>query len=382
MARAKDSAITLTAAPAAGAAAAATPTPATQLRLMLSAYPLLPVSEESCGGAEQVLVALEAELFGRGHELTVAACEGSRARGSLLATGAAAQELDRIAEREEEHARHIVQYLEGLRSSGAPDFHLVHDHSGGFWRQAAGLHLPVLATLHLPREFYGDDLLSRQSPNVFFNCVSEAQRARFADLPQMIGTVRNGVRIPLFLYVERKQDFVLWMGRLCEEKGAHVALRVAQAAGMRLVMAGALYPFSYHHQYFEREVRPHLNSPGVEWVERPGQRQKLELLSRARALLVPSLVEETSSMVAIEAMACGTPVVAFGRGALPEVIVDGVTGFLVTSEEEMAAALREVGRLSPRSCRRHAETNLSSERMADGYLALYRQVLRRAGERG
>jgi glycosyltransferase involved in cell wall biosynthesis len=367
---------------AASAAQAATPAPATQLRLMLTAYPLLPVSAESCGGAEQVLATLEAELCGRGHEPMVAACEGSRATGSVLPTGAAPQELDRIAEREEEHARHILQYLAGIRSSGAPDFHLIHDHSGGFWRHAAGLHLPVLATLHLPREFYGDDLLCRQSPNVFFNCVSEAQRAKFADVPQVMGTVKNGVRIPLFPLVERKQDFVLWMGRLCEEKGAHVALRVAQAAGMRLVMGGALYPFTYHHQYFEREVRPHLNSPEVEWVERPRLRQKLELLSRARALLVPSLVEETSSMVAMEAMACGTPVVAFRRGALPEVIVDGVTGFLVSSEEEMAAALREAGRLAPRSCRLHAETNLSSEQMADGYLALYRQVLGRFGERG
>jgi glycosyltransferase involved in cell wall biosynthesis len=346
------------------------------LRVLFTAYPLLPVSEESCGGAEQVLTSLEAELARRGHQTVVAACGGSRVTGALLPTGTAPSEWDRLEEREAEHTRRMLGYLTASESS-ADNLSVLHDHSGGFWRHASAARVPVLATLHLPRGFYREEWLRDCGANVFFNCVSDSQRRSFADIPRVIGTVRNGIDLSRFPFRERKQDYLLWMGRLCEEKGAHIAIRLARAVGMKLVIAGGIYPFSYHHRYFDREIKPHIGAgmDGVVFVDTPGRNEKLELLSGARALLVSSLVDETSSLVAMEAMACGTPVVAFRRGALPEVVLDGLAGLLATNEAGMAEATRQVDCIDPRKCREHAEANFSAERMADEYLALYRELL-------
>jgi glycosyltransferase involved in cell wall biosynthesis len=346
------------------------------LQLLFSAYPLLPMSAESCGGAEQVLATLEYALAQRGHSTTIAACNGSRASGRVFATGEPSSELDQLAARQAEHNERILELLQPEGVSGAA-FDLLHDHNGGFWRQAGAVGLPVLATLHLPRAFYPDELFRNLPENVFFNCVSQSQSQSFADVPQVIATVRNGIRLEQFPLETQKGDYLLWMGRLCEEKGAHVAIDVARSSGMRLVIAGAVYPFSYHREYFEREIRPYLGSPGsaVEYVGIPTARDKYALLANARALLIPSLIEETSSLTAMESMACGTPVVALARGALPEVVVDGVSGRLACEAKGMIEALRRVDKLDPLACRSHVEANYSAERMADEYEALYAKLI-------
>lgn len=338
------------------------------MRLLYVAYPLLPVSPESCGGAEQMLWTLEGEMARRGHQTWVAACDGSRAAGRLLATGAPPSQPDQFEQRDAEQAARVLDFLARER------FDLVHDKSGSFWRHAARLHAPVLATLHLPRSFYPADAFRELPPKLSFNCVSQSQLRSFAGLPGMLGAVPNGIRLNYFPPPRMlREDYLLWLGRICEEKGTHVAIDVARQAGRKLVIAGEVYPFSYHRAYFEREVRPHLEdrASSVFYVGVPTMSEKLRLLRRARALLLPSLVDETSSLVAMEAMACGTPVIGFRRGALPEVVRDGVTGLLVDSAEEMGLAVAHVDGIDPRACRAHVEQNFSSERMARDYEQLY-----------
>jgi glycosyltransferase involved in cell wall biosynthesis len=346
------------------------------LRLLFTAYPLLPVTDESCGGAEQVLATLESVLAERGHITTVAACNGSHAHGRVFPTGDSSEGVDQLAVREREHIHRILELLQS-QDQTRPEFQLIHDHSGTFWQHTGALDLPVLATLHLPHEFYPPGTFRRVPPNVFFNCVSDSQRRNFADLPHEVGAVHNGIAIERFPLKKQKGDYLLWMGRLCQEKGAHIAIQVARASGMRLVIAGAVYPFSYHLDYFEREIRPQLGSLGspVEYIGVPGAAEKYALLANARALLVSSLAEETSSLAAMEAMACGTPVVAFARGALPEVIADGVTGFLVQDTAAMVQALRRLDEIDPRACRSHVVTHHSASRMANDYEHTYAQVL-------
>lgn len=343
------------------------------LRILYVAYPLLPVSDESAGGAEQMLWTLEREMARRGHETMVAACNGSRVSGELLPTGPAASQPDQFEQREAEQISRILGFLDDCTRSG-DRYDLIHDKSGHFWQHAHAVDVPVLATLHLPRTFYPDTLFASHPPHVFFNGVSEAQAQAFAGLRNLLGVVPNGIALERFPLTLDKGEYLLWLGRICEEKGTHLAIEVAERAGLPLIIAGQVYPFSYHQQYYERVVQPCLDGARARFVETPAFAAKIGLLRHARALLVPSLAPETSSLVAMEAMACGTPVVGFRRGGIPEVVADGVTGFVVDSIEQMADAVREVTRIDARACRRHVEANFSAARMADDYELLYRRV--------
>ena len=365
-----------------------------KLSILYIAYPLLTVTPESAGGAEQMLLAIEREMHAAGHSTTIAAAHGSEVHGRLLATGRAANGADQFDERDRRHSASILRHLQ-LHPT---EFDLIHDHSGSFFRHAVHCPLPVLATLHLPRSFYREELFRDVVPQVrvpvdvvpqvrvpvldanlgtlYFNGVSHSQAGSFADLPNFLGAIPNGIAVDHFPFTSAKRNYLLWLGRICEEKGPHLAIDAAQKAGTPLMLAGQVYPFRYHRDYFNREIRPHLvNGSHVRFVDTPLHDQKLDLLRHARALLLTSTAEETSSLVAMEAMACGTPVVAFRRGAFPEIVGDGETGFVVESLEEMTRAVGKVDRISPEACRARVEQHFSASRMAQDYQELYRQVL-------
>ena len=350
------------------------PSAASAPALLYVAYSLLPVSNESAGGAEQVLAALAGEFTRQRWPITVAAASGSRVAGQLLATGPPASEADRYDQRRRQHAVAIRREV-ARRAVTGHAFSLIHDHSGDFWPEAIGLAAPVLATLHLPSAFYDPRLFASVPPNVYFNCVSRAQAAAFAELPGLVGVVENGIAVERFPFTRDKRDYLLWLGRICEEKGAHLAIDAAREARLPLVLAGQVYPFGYHQEYFARAIRPHLDCGRVRLVEAPSFSQKLDLLAHARAVLVPSLCEETSSLVSLEAMACGTPVIALRRGGVPEVVADGVTGLLTDTPAELPALIARAASLDSRACRRHVERSFSARRMAAGYARLYRRLL-------
>lgn len=341
------------------------------MNILYVSYPLLPVTEHSAGGAEQMLWTLEREMHARGHATSVAACASSRVAGDVIATGYATREADTFEQRDAEHCAAIVEHV--LQSdASSQSYDLIHDKSGSFWRCASALRTPVLATLHLPRHMYRSELFQDVSPNVSFNCVSQSQAESFQDLPRFVGIVSNGIAPERFPLREQKSDYLLWIGRTCEEKAPHIAIDVAQRAGMQLVMAGAVYPFSYHRRYFAREIAPRLAD--VIYIEWPTFDEKLVLLQNARAVLLTSTVNETSSLVAMEAMACGTPAIAFRRGAFPEVIADGVTGLLADDVEQMVAAVERVGEIKPFRCRQRVEREFSAARMAQDYERIYERI--------
>jgi glycosyltransferase involved in cell wall biosynthesis len=347
-----------------------------ELNILYVSYPLLPVTGGSGGGAEQMLWLLEREMRRRSHKTTVAACDGSRVSGDLAITSPGAVGNDGFEQCSAEHIANVCALITARQERGKA-FDLVHDESGSFWMHAGEISTPVLATLHLPRDFYPSQAWWQVAPNVHLNCVSWAQARTFEGVAGIAAVIPNGIDLERYRFHKKKGDYILWLGRLCHEKGAHVALDVAHQAGMKLVIAGTVYPFSYHHQYCRREIAPRMqraNGKAI-FIESPRLRRKIELLQQAHAVLIPSLADETSSLVAMEAMACGTPVIALRRGALPEVVADGVTGFVVDSTENLIDAVYRVGEIHPQDCRARAENCFQGARMCEQYEQLYKKVL-------
>ena len=352
------------------------------LRILYVAYPLLTVSCESAGGAEQVLWTLEREMAGRRVLTTVAASRGSRVSGELFSTGDPCTRPDDYERRCSEHEDLVVEFVRRHARQGTA-FNLVHDMSGSFWQRAAEIDEPVLATLHLPRSFYPSQSFCHVPANVTFNCVSQTQARSFTDIAGMAGMVSNGIAMEKLLAdsgnhngaASESREGLLWLGRICEEKAPHLALEIAERAGQSITIAGQVYPFSYHQQYFEGEVLPRLHRmPNATFIAAPAAGMKRHLLCQAQAVLITSLVDETSSLVAMEAAASGTPVIAFRRGALAEIVRDRLTGLLVEGVDEAVTALEHVPRISAADCIRHAQKTFSALQMAEWYERLYAQI--------
>src|SRR5205085_4159960 len=249
------------------------PTVLNFVRVLYISYPLLTVSEESTGGAEQMLWTLEREMANRGVVTTAAASAGSKVAGEPFVTGEPCSQPDDFERRNREHQDRIVEFV------NARSFDLIHDQSGSFWLRAAAINLPVLATLHLPRHFYPAQYFANVPENVSFNCVSESQAQSFFDLENTAGAVPNGILLERFKPNFGARSGLLWLGRICEEKGAHLALDIAARAEMPITVAGQVYPFSYHQQYYEREIAPRMQRmPSARFISSPSPEQKRKLL--------------------------------------------------------------------------------------------------------
>jgi glycosyltransferase involved in cell wall biosynthesis len=340
------------------------------LTVVQVAYPVAPVGPDAVGGAEQVLSVLDDALVEAGHRSIVVAPEGSVVRGELVALPSPVGPLERALPVVQEHVRRVLtRLLKGVR----PD--LVHLHGVDWPAYVPEGGPPVLVTLHLPPSFYPAEALQRLG--VHFNCVSESQRVATgrADLR----VVPNGVRLGSY-WPPTKRDYVACMGRLCPEKGYDLAIDAAKRAGVGLRLAGQLFRYRWHEAWFENQVRPRLDDERIFLGPVAGEARR-DLLAGARALLVPSLVAETSSLVAMEAMAAGTPVIARRVGALTEVVQEGVTGLFADTVAEMADAIGRIGTIDPDRCRAEAERRFSHHEMAARYLDLYAELAPRRAAR-
>jgi glycosyltransferase involved in cell wall biosynthesis len=337
------------------------------LTVLNVAYPLAPVGDDTAGGAEQVLAMIDEALVNAGHVSIVLAAEGSSARGELLSLPAP-EELDGPLVLELRHRYRDL--LAGLVSTRPID--LVHLHGLDFLDYFPRAGPPVLATLHLPPSWYPADVF--RLDRVALVCVSESQLGDCPDPARVSAVVPNGVRLDRFHPISERCDYAVALGRICPEKGFHLALDAAARAGIPMILAGEVFGYAAHRSYFEHSIRPRL-SEARRFIGPVGGSRKQQLLASARCLLAPSLAPETSSLVTMEALACGTPVIAFRSGALPELIEDGRTGFLVDGELEMAEALAAVGRLDRSECRRSAERRFDAVPMIGRYLDLYGELV-------
>jgi glycosyltransferase involved in cell wall biosynthesis len=345
-----------------------------RLTIVNIAYPLAPVSPDAVGGSEQVLNSLDRALVAAGHRSIVIACEGSSVAGELWSYPAPPKDrpIDNPVQWAGQEAIHRVR-AEVMRCR---DVDLIHMHGLDYEACLPPPGVPVLATLHLPPEWYPPGALAPDRDGIWINCVSESQMRSVPPGPRLLPPIPNGVPVAELGAVRpRKCGYALMLARVCPEKGFHLALDAARAAEVPLLLAGEVFPYAVHQDYFHAEVLPRLDRRR-RYLGPVGFIQKRRLLAAARCLLVPSLVAETSSLVAMEAASCGTPVIAFRKGALPEVVEDGRTGFLVDDMAGMADAIRRVDTIDPAVCRETARRRFTIERMAAAYIERYRMLAR------
>ena len=340
------------------------------------AYPFAPVGPNLVGGAEQILWDLDQAIVAAGDRSLVVACEGSMPAGRLfpvpLPDREMLEEADKAWCRAEFHA--AVH-----RALDAEEVDVVHVHSIELYAFEFPPDIPLLITLHMPVDWYPREMIEMYRDRAQFCYVSRSQRRAglhvFGDAP----VIENGVDVDPLSCDARKADFALVMGRICPEKNAHSALDAGTKARVRVVIGGQVYPYRAHQEYFEEEIEPRLESSvpsaGHEFVGPLAPERRRQMLSQAKCLLHPTLAPETSSLVAMEALAAGTPVIAYRSGALPEIVEDGVTGFLVDGVDEMAEAIRKVDTISPAACIEAAERRFSKKRMIERYFDLYRRIL-------
>jgi glycosyltransferase involved in cell wall biosynthesis len=247
-------------------------------------------------------------------------------------------------------------------------FHLDYYPFSLFLRQAT----PFVTTLHGRLDLPEHQHLFATFASAPIVSISDAQRLPVPDAG-WVRTIHHGLPERSLMPQPVKPSYFAFLGRISPEKAVDDAIRIAQRCGVPLKLAAKVDKAD--RAYFENTIRPLLRPPAVEYIGEISDSQKSEFLSGAICLLAPSAWPEPFGLVMIEAMACGCPVIAYNRGALPEVIEEGVTGFLVDDEAAASAAVGRLGTLSRRAIRKRFEARFTARRMADDYLALYRELI-------
>lgn len=340
-----------------------------RLTILSVAFPFAAITADPVGGAEQVLAHIDRALVAAGHHSIVVAAEGSRPAGELVSLP---QPRGAIGS-SEWASMHVLlrRVISNVAVASAAD--LVHMHGLDYHSYLPPPGVPVLATLHMPLACYTDYALNPQRPRTWLNTVSRHQRTGAGLRERFVGAIENGVKPALARPARRKRPYVLALGRICREKGFHLAIDAAKSAGVALRLAGQVFPFPEHQRYFAEEIQPRLDG-SRRWIGPVSGARKWRLLRDAQCLLAPSLVPETASLVAREALAAGTPVVAFPNGALAETVETGRTGFLVDTVEDMARAIGRCGEIAPNTCQQVARERFSANRMISEYLHLYARL--------
>jgi glycosyltransferase involved in cell wall biosynthesis len=337
------------------------------------APPWFEVPPQGYGGIELMVYWLVNGLCARGHDVTLIAAGRNHTPARFLQTFSEPPSL-RLGESPPDvlHAARAARALERL------DVDLVHDHSLAGPLLAEARAIPTVVTAHGPVDGEMAEYYRNLSPTVMLVAVSDSQRRIAPDLP-WIRTVHNAVRVQEYPFSDAKEDFVLFLGRMGPEKGAHVAIDAARLAGARLIVAGRCQE-PVERRYFEEEIVPRLG-PGIDWVGQIDVKRKKELLSKARCLIFPIQWEEPFGMVMVEALSCGTPVVALDRGSVPEVVENGVTGVICRDLRELAEGIERAGSIDSAACRASARSRFDVEAMVAGYEDAYRRALECLGMR-
>ena len=321
------------------------------------------------GGTERVVAYLTDALVELGHEVTLFASGDSVTKAVLEPACPAALRLDPTIR---DHVAALIAMLEGV-AARAPEFDVVHlhcDYLGYGPLRRAGV--PFLATLHGRLDLPELRLIYRTYAQVPVVSISDAQRQPLPEA-RYVATIQHGLPRDLLTPGSGEGGYLAFLGRISPEKAPDRAVRIAARAGMRLKVAAKIDRVD--REYFEAEIAPLFEQPHVEYIGEIPEERKSEFLGNAAGLIFPIAWREPFGLAMIEAMACGTPVVAMRQGSVPEVIEEGVTGFVVEDEAAAAAAARRLHMLDRARVRRAFDERFTAQRMAQNYVSVYRRLI-------
>jgi len=319
------------------------------------------------GSIERIVMSLDGEFIKLGTDSYVSALDGSNITGTLLKC----PDVDNY----EAQAEVVLNFLK------KQNVDIVHIHRRNFLQTRAfefciAKNIPVLYTLHGPagdlKKKFNFYIEMSALNNLFFNAVSYYQAKDLSKLFPIEEVVHNGIDTTLYNYINnQKRIYLLSLGRLNKEKGVHVAIQLAKKTKMPLIIAGNITD----QGYFESYIKPHIDNVGIKFLGELADQEKIPIYQRAIAVLMMGEYNDPCPMVAMEALSCGTPVIAFKRGGIPEIVQDGITGLLLDSFDDGLKRIKDLTRVNNEECRKRIEQEFSLNRMAKKYLVLYSKLI-------
>jgi len=336
------------------------------VRIAIVAPPYYELPPRSYGGVELICHILAEGLVDRGHDVTLVGAGNRQTRANFVPTFPQPQpEGGSNAIRVE-----LLNSARASRSIAEREIDIVHDHTRLGPLMAAGRSTPTVVTVHGPVAGPWSCLEELEATANWIRPVAvSATQRNCAPHLAWAATIHNGINLQRYPLRKDKEDFVLYLGRINPDKGVHLAVAAARAAGRHLVIAGS-WTIPEEAEYFESSIRPALG-PNVEWTGWVEFDDKVDLLGRAACLLFPCQWDEPFGLVAIEAMACGTPVVTLRNGATPELVSHGLTGVVCDSPDCLPGAITGTEYIEPLDCRAHVAANFTAERMVERYEEVY-----------
>ena len=329
-----------------------------------------PVPPPKYGGTERVVSSLAEGLVRLGHDVTLLASGDSHTSAHLVPC------VETSLRQYIEKNQRTWYYLEwrgfhhALQHLRANRYDVVHNHGGWpFLIAGTFTNAPMLTTIHNPVQFnLGVRAIYRQYSYV---SISDAERKYLPTL-KYEATVHHGIDVDEFEYNSKPRDYLAFLGRIDPDKGIEQAIEIARASKSKLLIAARIDVHQRH--YFRKIIKPLIDGRQIVFIGEVAHAGKVQLLKNARALLSPIQWDEPFGLTNVEAMACGTPVIATARGALPEIVADGETGYLCKTVKQMVTRVADVDRLSRRACRKRAERYFSTDCMVKNYVKVYEKV--------
>lgn len=357
-----------------------------KLKIAQLSTPFVDVPPKTYGGTELVVYNITEELVKRGHKVTLFATKNSETSAKLeyafkkaLGLGGMEALLSPLAQKLSwAHALPSLFHAV-LPFEKADQFDIIHNHFhyyGLLFSQT--VKTPVLTTYH------GDLSSAEKSPiekmilekykNNFWTSISKNQKKKCKTKLNFQAVIHHGIPIEKFPWSLKHQNYLAWLGRITQKKGIEQAIQVAKKTNNKLIIAGTVNPRD--QEFFQKKIKPKIDNRLIFYIGPVSHKPKVKLLKNAKALLYPITWEEPFGLVTIEAMACGCPVIAFKRGAVPEIVKDKKTGFLVKNTLGMIKALGKINQISRRDCRLHVEKKFTIKKMVDKYEQVYYKILK------